>query len=48
MPRERHCVGDATGARSGPLAKIVVYYTAHLARRAKRSGGSDSLYKLRS
>ncbi len=28
---ERHCVGDATGARSGPLAKIAVYYTAHLA-----------------
>jgi len=32
MPRERHGVGDATGARSGPLAKIAVYYTAHLAR----------------
>ena len=29
---ERHCVGDATGARSSPLAKIAVYYTAHLAR----------------
>ena len=37
MPRERHGVGDATGARSGPLAKIAVYYTAHLARRANRS-----------
>ncbi len=33
---ERHCVGDATGARSGPLAKIAVYYTAHLARRGIR------------
>lgn len=33
---ERHRVGDATGARSGPLAKIAVYYTAHLARRANR------------
>lgn len=30
---ERHRLGDATGARSGPLAKIAVYYTAHLARR---------------
>lgn len=30
---ERHSLGDATGARSGPLAKIAVYYTAHLARR---------------
>lgn len=41
MPRERHGVGDATGARSGPLAKIAVYYTAHLARRVTRCLASD-------
>ncbi|MGU3421929.1 hypothetical protein [Methylobacterium sp. D54C] len=40
MPMERHCVGDATGARSGSLAKIAVYYTAHLARRAKPPSSS--------
>lgn len=31
MPDVRHSLGDATGARSGPLAKWAVYYTAHLA-----------------
>lgn len=31
MLMKRLCVGDATGARSGPLAKWAVYYTAHLA-----------------
>lgn len=30
---ERQGLGDPTGARSGPLGKIAVYYTAHLARR---------------
>jgi hypothetical protein len=30
------CLGDATGARSGPLAKIAGYYHAHLARNAIR------------
>jgi len=34
---ERQSLGDATGARSGPLAKIAVYYTAHLAHRDIRS-----------
>jgi hypothetical protein len=29
--RQRHGLGDATGARSGPLAKMVLYYKAHLA-----------------
>jgi len=29
-------LGDATGARSGPLAKIVLYYSTHLANRFLR------------
>ena len=28
---ECHGLGDATGVRSGPLAKIAGYYPAHLA-----------------
>ena len=30
-PKKSHGLGDATGARSGPLAKIVLYYKTHLA-----------------
>ena len=30
-PERCHSLGDATGARSGPLAKIVWYYHTHLA-----------------
>ena len=32
------CLGDATGARSGPFAKVVLYYKTHLALPV--SGGS--------
>lgn len=31
MPEMRHGLGDATGARSDPLAKWVLYYSTHLA-----------------
>lgn len=31
MPWKSHGLGDATGARSGPLAKMVLYYKTHLA-----------------
>lgn len=31
MPWKSHSLGDATGARSGPLAKMVLYYKTHLA-----------------
>jgi len=31
MPATFHGLGDATGARSGPLAKMAVSHTAHLA-----------------
>jgi len=29
--RQSHGLGDATGVRSGPLAKMVLYYKTHLA-----------------
>ncbi len=36
MPWKSHGLGDATGARSGPLAKMVLYYKTHLASVAER------------
>ena len=40
MPIQSHRLGDATGARSGPLATMVLYYKTHLAFPV--SGGSSS------
>jgi hypothetical protein len=31
MPNPRHCPRDAAGARSGPLAKMRLYYSRQLA-----------------
>lgn len=35
IPWKRQGRGDATGVRSGPLAKMVLYYNTHLARAPK-------------
>lgn len=49
MPVARQWPGDATGVRSGPLAKMALYYSAHLAvsaiakRQEKRGEESGSI-----
>jgi len=43
--RQSHGLGDATGARSGPLAKMVLYYKTHLASVDECSRASLQLFR---
>lgn len=44
IPCKSHGSGDATGVRSGPLAKMVLYYKTHLAY--LRNGGSHAFFAI--